>query len=148
MLRFPSRFLLIAAAALVSAQLPLAQAHGSESSEPPPAAKHEALPVRAIIVNHRPILVDLKGMTLYYFERDDSGDKSTCDGKCTERWIPVAASADAQASGDFTVITRSDGSKMWANRYRPLYSSRADKAPGDANGSDDPSNLWHVARPY
>jgi predicted lipoprotein with Yx(FWY)xxD motif len=37
---------------------------------------------------------------------------------------------------------------MWANRYRPLYSSRADKAPGDANGADDPSNLWHVARPY
>jgi predicted lipoprotein with Yx(FWY)xxD motif len=150
MFRFLSKFLLIAAAMLVLTQMPLAQAHGSESSEAPPPAKQDApaLPVRAIIVNHRPILVDLKGMTLYYFDRDDSGDKSTCDGKCTERWIPVAATANAEASGDFTVITRSDGSKMWANRYRPLYSSRADKAPGDANGADDPSNLWHVARPY
>jgi predicted lipoprotein with Yx(FWY)xxD motif len=37
---------------------------------------------------------------------------------------------------------------MWANRYRPLYRSHADKAPGDTNGADDPSNLWHIARPY
>ncbi len=143
------KFLVIAAAMLISAQATLAHAHGSESAEtPPPKQDTPALPVRAVIVKHRAMLVDLKGMTLYYFERDDSGNKSTCDGKCTESWIPVAASANAQASGDFTVITRSDGSKMWANRYRPLYSSRADKAPGDVNGSDDPSNLWHVARPY
>ena len=76
MFRFLSRLLLIAAAMLVSTQIPLAQAHGSESSEAPPAAKQDApaLPVRAIIVNRRPILVDLKGMTLYYFDRDDSGD--------------------------------------------------------------------------
>ena len=134
---------------MLSAQTTLAHALGSESSEPPPPKQDTpAVPVRAIIVKNRPMLVDLKGMTLYYFERDDSGHKSTCDGKCTESWIPVTASANAQASGDFTVITRSDGSKMWANRYRPLYGSRADKAPGDTSGVDDPSNLWHVARPY
>ena len=143
------RFLVIAVAMLVSAQTTFAHAHGSESAEPPPPKQDTpAVPVRAIIVKNRPMLVDSKGMTLYYFERDDSGTKSTCDGKCAESWIPVAASANAQASGDFTVITRSDGSKMWANRYRPLYSSRADKAPGDTNGADDPSKLWHVARPY
>jgi predicted lipoprotein with Yx(FWY)xxD motif len=143
------RLFLIAIAMLVSAQTTLADAHGSESSEAPPPPKQDtpAVPVRAIIVKNRPMLVDLKGMTLYYFERDDSGNKSTCDGKCAESWIPVAASPNAQASGDFTVITRSDGSKMWAFRYRPLYSSHADTAPGDANGIYDPSNLWHVARP-
>jgi predicted lipoprotein with Yx(FWY)xxD motif len=142
------RFLVIAAAMLVSAATTFAHAHGSESSEPPPAKQDTpAVPVRVVVVKNRPMLVDLKGMTLYYFERDDTGKKSVCDGKCTESWIPVAASANAQPSGDFTVITRNDGSKMWAFRYRPLYGSHADKGPGDANGTDDPSNLWHVVRP-
>ena len=85
-------------------------------------------------------------MTLYYYERDTSGNKSACDRKCTESWTPLAASNEAQAIGDFTVITRSDGSKMWAYRYRPLYTSATDKAPGDANGADA-TTLWHIARP-
>jgi len=140
------RFSVIAAAMLLSAQATLAHAHGSDSAAPPPA-KQEAVPVGVSVVKNRPMLVDLKGMTLYYFDRDDSGKKSSCDGKCTERWTPVAASANAQPSGDFTTITRSDGSKMWAFRYRPLYSSNRDKAPGDTNGTDDPSSLWHVVRP-
>jgi predicted lipoprotein with Yx(FWY)xxD motif len=142
------RFLQIAAAMLIFAPATFALAHGSESSAPPPAKEDTpAVPVRVILVKNRPMLVDLNGMTLYYFDHDDSGNKSTCDGKCTERWIPVAASDTAQASGDFTVITRSDGSKMWAFRYRPLYIFHADKAPGDTYGSYDASNLWHVARP-
>ena len=142
------RFSVIAAAMLLSAQATLAHAHGSDSAAPPPAKQDTpAVPVSVAVVNNRPMLVDLKGMTLYYFDRDDSGRKSSCDGKCTERWTPVAASAHARPSGDFTTITRSDGSKMWAFRYRPLYSSNRDKAPGDTNGTDDPSSLWHVVRP-
>ncbi len=85
-------------------------------------------------------------MTLYYFDRDVSGNKSACNGRCTEKSIPVAAPGNAEAQGDFTVITRNDGSKMWAFRYRPLYTSPADHAPGDANGYD-PEKLWHIARP-
>ncbi len=82
------KFLVIAATILLSAQTILAHAHGSESTEPPPPKQDTpAVPVRAIIIKNRPMLVDLKGMTLYYFERDDSGDKSTCDGKCSESWI-------------------------------------------------------------
>ena len=102
--------------------------------------------VKSSMVGGKEILTDSKGMTLYYFDRDVSGNKSTCDGKCTEKWIPVAAPGNAEAQGDFTVITRNDGSKMWAYRYRPLYTSPADHAPGDANGYD-PEQLWHVARP-
>ncbi|MBI5260396.1 MAG: hypothetical protein HY852_01090 [Bradyrhizobium sp.] len=141
--------LLIAAAVLVSAEQAFALGHGHESSSaPPPAAKEERppLPVRVLRTKTGPLLVDPKGMTLYYFDRDDSGKKSNCNGKCVESWIPLAATADARATGDFTVITRDDGSKMWAYRYRPLYTSQADKAPGDMNGFD-PSNLWHIARP-
>jgi predicted lipoprotein with Yx(FWY)xxD motif len=142
------RFVLIAAVMLLSALATPAYANSSAHSEaPPPKQDAPAVPVHVTVVRNRPMLVDLKGMTLYYYEHDNSGKTSTCDGKCTERWIPVAAAANAQPLGDFTTITRSDGSKMWAFRYRPLYSSHADKAPGDTNGTDDPSKPWHVVRP-
>jgi predicted lipoprotein with Yx(FWY)xxD motif len=131
---------------MIAAML-LAPAHGHEA-EPaaPPKAEKPAVPIKIFQTKRGTILADSRGMTLYYFDRDDSGNKSTCDGKCAEKWIPLAASDDAAALGDFTVIVRSDKSKMWAYRYRPLYTSRDDHAPGDANGSD-PSNLWHIARP-
>ena len=132
------------AAMLLAAGAP---ANGHES-EPAPAPKKEtpAVPIKFSQTQRGTVLADSRGMTLYYFDRDDTGNKSTCDGKCTEKWIPLAASDDAKALGDFTVIVRSDHSKMWAYRYRPLYTSPADTAPGDTNGFD-PSNLWHIARP-
>jgi predicted lipoprotein with Yx(FWY)xxD motif len=138
------RLLMIVAAVLLSANPMLA--HGSESAPPPPKKGPSAAPANAIQTDKGYMLIDMKGMTLYYFDRDDSGNKSNCNGKCTERWVPLAASRDDQATGDFTVITRDDGSKMWAYRYRPLYTSQTDKAPGEANGADT-ATQWHIARP-
>jgi predicted lipoprotein with Yx(FWY)xxD motif len=137
------RFAMIAAAVLLSASPALA--HESESAPPPPK-KDQGPPAQIISTSHGIMLVDPNGMTLYYFDRDDSGNKSNCDAACTQRWKPLSAPADAQPNGDFTVIARGDGSKMWAYRYRPLYTSQTDKAPGDANGADA-TTLWHVARP-
>ena len=138
------RSLLIATAVLLSASQALA--HGSESAPPPMKKGPQEMPVQVVQTSAGTMLVDLKGMTLYYFDRDDSGNKSNCNGKCTERWIPFAAPAGAEATGDFTLIVRNDGSRMWAYRYRPLYFSRQDKEPGDVNGYDT-SNHWHIARP-
>jgi len=137
------RFALIVAALWLSAGETLAH-----SEEPTPVPKMDAtqMPVKVTQSRKGIIFIDSKGMTLYYFDRDTSGNKSTCEDKCAERWKPLAAPADAEAKGDFTVITRSDGSKMWAYRYRPLYTSQSDHAPGDINGFDG-ANLWHVARP-
>jgi predicted lipoprotein with Yx(FWY)xxD motif len=137
------RFVIVAAAMLLAAGEALA--HGEEAA-PAPKKAEPLFPAQVSQTKKGAILVDAKGMTLYTFDRDVTGNKSTCDSKCTERWIPLAAPADAQAKGDFTVITRGDGSKMWAYRYRPLYTSQSDKAPGDMNGFDG-ANLWHVARP-
>ena len=135
------RFAVIAAALLLSAGEALA--HGEEPA-PPPKKEAPMFPVKVVQTRKGQIFVDNNGMTLYTFDRDTSGDKSTCDGKCTERWKPLAADNDAEAKGDFTVIVRSDGSKMWAYRYRPLYTSQSDQAPGDVYGFDP---HWHVARP-
>jgi|SRR5579871_1840001 len=139
------RFVTVAVVLLLSATEALA--HGEEAAPPPPPKSGpKSLPAQVMSTKRGTILADPKGMTLYYFDKDDSGNKSTCNGACSESWIPYAAPADAQAMGDFTVIVRSDGSKMWAYRYRPLYTSHRDKSPGEVNGFD-PSNLWHIARP-
>jgi predicted lipoprotein with Yx(FWY)xxD motif len=136
--------IVMVAALLLSAGAAL----GHESSEPapPPKVEKPAVPIKFTQTKRGMVLTDSSGMTLYYFDRDDSGTKSTCEGKCTETWIPLAASDDAKPLGDFTLIIRSNHSKMWAYRNRPLYTSHDDTAPGDANGFD-PSNLWHIARP-
>jgi len=137
------RLAMIAAAVLLAASPALA--HESEST-PPPKKEAQGAPAQIISTAHGIMLVDPNGMTLYFFDRDDSGNKSNCDAACAQRWTPLAAPANAQASGDFTVIVRNDGSKMWAYRYRPLYTSQADKVPGDANGAGA-TTLWHIARP-
>jgi len=141
------RTMMIAAMLLASAGTALAGGHGGESSAPPPAPKQEGPPAKASIGKSGPVLTDLKGMTLYYTERDNTGTKSTCDGTCAQKRPPLIAPDNAIASGDFTVVTRSDGKKMWAYRYRPLYTSQLDSAPGEIKG-DDPTQLWRVARPY
>ncbi|MET4203873.1 hypothetical protein [Bradyrhizobium sp. LA6.12] len=133
------RFLIAATAIALSAGPALANGHGGGDPAPPKPEATTA-PAKVILTKQGPTLVDLKGMTLYTYERDTTGKTSNCNGKCTESWVPLSATVDAKAIGDFTVISRNDGSKMWAYRYRPLYTSPADKAPGDANGVARPEN--------
>ena len=140
------RSVMMVAAVLLSAGEALANGHGSSEPPPPPKQETPAVPIKVAQTKRGTVLANSRGMTLYYFDRDDTGKTSTCDGKCAEKSIPLAAAADAKATGDFTLIVRSDHSRMWAYRYRPLYTSNEDKAPGDTNGFD-PSNLWHIARP-
>ena len=81
------------------------------------------------------IWVDTKGMTLYSFDKDSAG-KSNCNDKCAVEWPPLAAAADSKASGDWTIITRDDGSMMWAYEGRPLYTFVNDKKAGDVTGDN------------
>ena len=140
------RLAILAAAIALSTVPALANGHGGGEAAPAPKPEAATSPARAVLTKQGSKLVDLKGMTLYFYERDTSGKTSSCDGKCAEAWIPLAAPTDAKAIGDFTPITRNDGSKMWAFRYRPLYTSVADKAPGEANGIAT-TLQWRVARP-
>ena len=90
-------------------------------------------------------LVDAKGMTLYTFDRDTAG-KSACNGQCAQNWPPLMAAVNASASGDWTVITRDDGSRQWAYKGKPLYLWVKDTKPGEVTG-DGVNNVWHVAMP-
>lgn len=90
-------------------------------------------------------LVDAGGMTLYTFDKD-SGGKSACVDKCEQYWPPLMADSAAMASGDWSLVSRSDG-KQWAYHGKPLYRFVQDKAPGDANGEGKMNGAWHVAKP-
>jgi len=93
---------------------------------------------------HEGMLVNDKGLTVYTFDRDvaNSG-KSVCNGDCAVKWPPVHADASARASGDYSIITRDDGSKQWAYKGKPLYTWPEDQEPGDKFG-DDYNKVWHI----
>jgi predicted lipoprotein with Yx(FWY)xxD motif len=81
-------------------------------------------------------LTDAAGFTLYSFAGDVKREVQACaTSACEAHWLPVAAPAIASNIGDFSVVTRTDGSKQWAYRKRPLFTNSADTLPGDINGA-------------
>jgi predicted lipoprotein with Yx(FWY)xxD motif len=92
------------------------------------------------------MLVDGSGMTLYTFDKDTMGSgKSACNGPCAALWPPAMAAAGAKAEGDYSVVTRDDGSMQWAYKGKPLYHYSADKKAGDMTG-DKFRDVWHVVK--
>ncbi len=80
-------------------------------------------------------LTDAHGMTLYRFDGNARRDRQLCSlSGCDPQWRPVAASELAVGLGEFSIVTRSDGSKQWAYQKQPLYRYRGDALPGDAHG--------------
>jgi predicted lipoprotein with Yx(FWY)xxD motif len=110
------------------------------------ALAQAATPAKTAQTSKGATLVDAKGMTLYTFAKDSAG-KSACNGPCAVNWPILAASADAKASGDWTVVTRDDGSKMWAYKGKPLYTFKKDMAAGDVKGDGLLNSAWQIAKP-
>ncbi|MEJ0035355.1 MAG: hypothetical protein WDO68_04635 [Gammaproteobacteria bacterium] len=82
------------------------------------------------------VLKDFNGFTLYAFEGKADRDGQSCgDDGCRVQWAPVVAAAIAGPIGDFSIVTRKDGSKQWAYKKQPLYRYSGDLLPGDALGA-------------
>ena len=93
------------------------------------------------------VLVNSAGMTLYTFDKDPAGSgKSMCIDSCAAIWPPLKATADDKPGGNYTIITRDDGSKQWAYKGKPLYLWIKDQKPGDKTG-DGVGGSWHTAKP-
>ncbi|KAA0971645.1 hypothetical protein FPY71_00455 [Aureimonas fodinaquatilis] len=105
-----------------------------------------AEPARMGETSKGPTLTNAQGMTLYTFDKDSDG-KSACNGQCAANWPPLAAAANAKASGAYTVVTRDDGSHQWAYKGQPLYTWVKDTKPGDITGDEVNNGTWHVAQP-
>ena len=109
------------------------------------AAAFAAEPAKIMDTVAGKVLADQKGMTLYTFD-DDSKGKSSCYDDCAQGWPPFMAPADAKPEGKWTIVDRTDGTKMWAYDGKPLYTWFKDKKPGDVTG-DLVEGLWHIAQP-
>lgn len=92
------------------------------------------------------ILVDHRGMTLYTYDKDDDG-RSMCNDKCAENWPPLKAEHGAKPMGEWTIITRDDGSMQWAYDGDPLYTYAKDAKPGDRTGDGKGDGAWEIAEP-
>ena len=116
-----------------------ASSFGSDQSKVPSEVK-----VQKVAAGQ--LFADSKGMTLYTFDRDTAPGKSACNGPCAQNWPPLAAKPAAMPMGDWTVVTRDDGSKQWAYKGKPLYTWGKDSKPGDTTG-DGFNSVWHIAKP-
>jgi len=93
------------------------------------------------------VLVGANSMTLYTFDRDAAGSgKSACNGPCAANWPPLTAKSDDKAGGDWTVVTRDDGSRQWAFKGKPVHFWAKDQKPGDRTG-DGFNSVWHLIKP-
>lgn len=111
-----------------------------------PAFAQSAAPVKVGQTSAGPVLTDEKGMTLYTYTRDMPGH-SNCNDVCAAAWPPLMADANAQSADEWTVITRDDGKKQWAQKDSALYRWSKDAKPGDTLGEGLDKGKWHVAKP-
>jgi predicted lipoprotein with Yx(FWY)xxD motif len=97
------------------------------------------------------IVVDAKGMSLYFFTKDtkDSGT-SACTGACLTSWpraLTVAATPSADGvTGTLGTITTPEGAKQLTLNGMPLYYYAKDKKPGDVMGQGV-GGVWYLANP-
>ncbi len=112
-------------------------------SLPALAADYVGGAIKSADIGGKSVLTDANGMTLYTFDKDSAG-VTNCYDKCAANWPPLFAAADAKPEGDFTLVDRTDGSKMWAYKGWPLYLWVKDTKPGDTTG-DMVGEVWHTA---
>ncbi len=122
-------------------------------------AYHNFAPAGVTVGNYvgrGPLLINAKGLTLYYAARyhkvfggregpgsyslsyNDLKSQGTvaCEADCALTWKPLLASANAQASGFWELIARADGSRQWSYKGSPVYTYFDDKKPGDIEGNN------------
>ncbi len=90
-------------------------------------------------------LTDAAGKALYTYDNDTMKSMSHCVGQCARSWPPLEAPANAQASGDWTIVMREDGKRQWAYKDKPLYYFVRDVAGQPPKGGSVES--WQLAKP-
>jgi len=72
-----------------------------------------------------------------YMSTADAAGKSSCNGACAKKWLPVIAEASAKPIGDWTIIVREDGQRQWAFKEHPVYTHVNDNSehPTGVSGS-------------
>ncbi|MBY0511440.1 MAG: hypothetical protein K2P94_14975 [Rhodospirillaceae bacterium] len=90
------------------------------------------------------VYADGKGKTLYTFDKDTTPGSSACVGECVAAWPPMVAPPSSVPTGDWSIITRDDGSRQWALKGKPLYTFVKDERVGEAKGNNA-AEMWRTA---
>jgi len=81
-------------------------------------------------------LGDADGKPLYTYDADTAAGASSCTGECAKEFPPFSPGDTAQASGDWSIITREDGTRQWTYQGRPLHLySQVDPPDAKSDGS-------------
>jgi predicted lipoprotein with Yx(FWY)xxD motif len=126
----------------------------SESTTKPTAASSEGAPITVGTASGvGKVLVDSKGLTLYYFQKDQNGE-SACYGACEKGWPPLTTEGAPQAgegamASKLGTTERKDGTTQVTYAGWPLYTFVEDKKPGEDNGTDSKAfgASWYPLHP-
>jgi predicted lipoprotein with Yx(FWY)xxD motif len=97
------------------------------------------------------IIVDAKGMTAYYFDKDvPNSGSSSCSGECAVAWPSITAASATPAVDDgitatVGTITGVAGETQITVNGLPIYLFQKDAAPGDVNGQGVGDVWWVIA---
>ena len=72
---------------------------------------------------------DTRGRTLYTWDQDPAG-QSTCVDACAASFQPFLATSTSTTLGDWSLLSRGDGTKQWALKGNALYTYVKDVDPG------------------
>ncbi|RRH67629.1 COG4315 family predicted lipoprotein [Falsigemmobacter faecalis] len=89
-----------------------------------------------------PMTDDAK-MTLYTFDKDTDGQSACYDG-CARNWPPYLGKAGETKGEGWTLIDRTDGTKQWAHKGKPVYLYFEDTKAGDVLGDGKGGGTWHT----
>lgn len=104
----------------------------------------QPMPGARLGADERRALADAQGLSLYVHAGDRPGH-ATCSGPCGTVWPPALAAPGAQATGEWSLLVREDGTRQWAYAGAPLYRFASDRAVGEAGGVSAASPAWQLA---
>ncbi len=129
----------------------------SSGSSASTAASPAAAPIvktatKTVAGTSQTILVDGKGLSLYYFAPDSQG-KVTCVGPCAKAWPPLRLEAGTSqpaagpgVTGKLGTIPNPEGGTQVTYNGWPLYYYAMDKDSGDTYGQGV-GGKWFVVSP-
>lgn len=97
------------------------------------------------------IVVDVDGMTVYAYDRDEPGtNASACDAVCLQMWPPVTSDTSKPevvgVAGVVGTIPGPQGGNQVTVNGMPLYLFAGDPRPGSVAGQGM-DNLWWALNP-
>ncbi len=119
----------------------------SPSSSASSASSSAALTLQTSTIGGQTIVVDGKGMTVYFYTLDKPGEaKSACTGGCAALWPAVTSDTAPMlqgVTGKTGTLTTADGKQQVTINGMPIYYFSKDTAPGQAHGQGV-AGVWYV----